>query len=81
MPGGRGTGLLSSRGSERRRRERKRLYNSRQPQTSHQMKSKLRPTKMCPQCGREFCWRKKWERDWPRLIYCSERCRRAKRRD
>ncbi len=34
------------------------------------------PTKTCPVCGRAFVWRKKWERDWPTVIYCSERCRR-----
>ncbi len=34
------------------------------------------PTKQCPVCGRPFAWRKKWRRDWERVIYCSERCRR-----
>ncbi len=23
-------------------------------------------------------WRKKWEKDWEQVIYCSERCRRGK---
>ena len=35
------------------------------------------PEKTCPVCQRPFAWRKKWERDWERVIYCSERCRRA----
>lgn len=35
------------------------------------------PTKTCPACNRLFAWRKKWERDWDRVIYCSERCRRS----
>ena len=35
------------------------------------------PEKTCPVCGRPFAWRKKWERDWERVIYCSDRCRRA----
>ena len=35
------------------------------------------PTKTCPACNRPFAWRKKWERDWDRVIYCSERCRRS----
>ncbi|MEL7453707.1 MAG: DUF2256 domain-containing protein [Pseudomonadota bacterium] len=35
-----------------------------------------RPTKICPVCDRPFQWRKKWERDWPSVVYCSERCRR-----
>ncbi|MBU6309976.1 MAG: DUF2256 domain-containing protein [Planctomycetes bacterium] len=35
------------------------------------------PTKICRSCGRPFAWRKKWERDWDRVAYCSDRCRRA----
>ena len=35
------------------------------------------PTKLCVQCGLPFAWRKKWERDWNAVKYCSERCRRA----
>lgn len=38
------------------------------------------PTKVCPICGRPFVWRKKWARDWERVVYCSERCRREARR-
>ncbi|MFK8054965.1 MAG: DUF2256 domain-containing protein [Saprospiraceae bacterium] len=34
------------------------------------------PTKMCPVCERPFTWRKKWERDWDSVKYCSDRCRR-----
>ncbi|MEI6658038.1 MAG: DUF2256 domain-containing protein [Planctomycetia bacterium] len=34
------------------------------------------PTKICRSCGRPFSWRKKWERDWDRVVYCSDRCRR-----
>ncbi len=38
------------------------------------------PEKVCPACGRPFRWRKKWERDWESVMYCSDRCRsRAKR--
>ncbi|MDB2592977.1 DUF2256 domain-containing protein [Gammaproteobacteria bacterium] len=32
------------------------------------------PTKQCPVCHRPFSWRKKWEKDWPQVIYCSKRC-------
>jgi hypothetical protein len=39
-------------------------------------KSQL-PSKMCAHCGLPFTWRKKWERDWAQVKYCSERCRRA----
>ncbi|WP_461086064.1 DUF2256 domain-containing protein [Spirosoma flavus] len=34
------------------------------------------PTKICPVCNRPFSWRKKWERDWEQVIYCSDACRR-----
>ena len=36
------------------------------------------PQKTCPVCQRPFTWRKKWEKDWEQVIYCSERCRRSK---
>ncbi|MFC5388827.1 DUF2256 domain-containing protein [Brevundimonas bullata] len=32
------------------------------------------PSKTCPVCVRPFAWRKKWQRDWPNVIYCSARC-------
>lgn len=36
------------------------------------------PQKTCPTCGRPFSWRKKWEKVWDEVKYCSERCRREK---
>ena len=39
-------------------------------------KSQL-PTKVCMACQRPFAWRKKWERDWEGVKYCSDRCRQA----
>ena len=33
------------------------------------------PTKVCPVCGKPFTWRKKWERSWEQIVYCSDRCR------
>jgi len=36
------------------------------------------PTKVCAHCGREFAWRKKWERVWAEVKYCSRACRRLK---
>ncbi len=33
------------------------------------------PTKECPVCLRPFTWRKKWERVWSEVKYCSDRCR------
>jgi len=38
------------------------------------------PQKICPECQRPFHWRKKWERDWPTVVYCSDRCRGAAKR-
>lgn len=35
-----------------------------------------RPTKPCTVCGRDIQWRKKWERDWENVKYCSSACRR-----
>jgi hypothetical protein len=31
--------------------------------------------KLCKRCGRAFSWRKKWERDWDAIKYCSDACR------
>ncbi|MBD5770745.1 DUF2256 domain-containing protein [Marinomonas colpomeniae] len=36
------------------------------------------PEKICPVCQRPFTWRKKWERDWPQVKFCSERCQRQR---
>lgn len=34
-----------------------------------------KPTKTCAVCGRTIEWRKKWERDWQNVRYCSNACR------
>ncbi len=34
----------------------------------------VRPTKVCPVCGRPFQWRKKWKDVWDEVRYCSDRC-------
>lgn len=31
--------------------------------------------KTCRSCGRRISWRKKWERDWDAVTYCSSACR------
>ncbi|SFR56740.1 hypothetical protein SAMN05216203_1426 [Marinobacter daqiaonensis] len=36
------------------------------------------PSRICPVCQRPFNWRKKWAREWHRVRYCSERCRRQR---
>ena len=33
------------------------------------------PAKTCVACGRPFVWRKKWERVWSEVKYCSDKCR------
>jgi hypothetical protein len=33
--------------------------------------------KDCCQCGRIITWRKKWEKDWESVKYCSGKCRHA----
>ncbi|MBC8143107.1 MAG: DUF2256 domain-containing protein [Armatimonadetes bacterium] len=33
------------------------------------------PTKICAGCGKPFTWRKKWERDWENVRYCSDACK------
>ncbi|MDQ1125943.1 hypothetical protein QE428_000976 [Microbacterium sp. SORGH_AS 505] len=32
--------------------------------------------KTCASCGREIQWRKKWEKNWDEVKYCSDACRR-----
>ncbi|RZJ36940.1 MAG: DUF2256 domain-containing protein [Chryseobacterium sp.] len=36
------------------------------------------PSKICEVCGLPFNWRKKWEKNWDDVKYCSEKCRRNK---
>jgi hypothetical protein len=33
------------------------------------------PTKTCATCGKPFSWRKKWEKVWDDVKYCSDKCR------
>lgn len=35
-------------------------------------------TKICQSCGRSITYRKKWEKNWPEVKYCSDECRRNK---
>ena len=34
--------------------------------------------KTCASCGRRIEWRKKWEKDWDDVRYCSDACRARK---
>ncbi len=36
------------------------------------------PQKTCQVCQRPFTWRKKWEKVWDEVKYCSDRCRGAR---
>jgi hypothetical protein len=38
------------------------------------------PQKTCAACGRPFSWRKKWEKVWDEVRFCSDRCRGAGRK-
>ncbi|MFM8770878.1 MAG: DUF2256 domain-containing protein [Candidatus Kapaibacterium sp.] len=35
--------------------------------------------KICAHCQRPFAWRKKWERVWDEVKYCSDACRRNRK--
>jgi hypothetical protein len=37
------------------------------------------PAKICPTCQRPFQWRKKWEKNWDSVVYCSHACRQPNR--
>ncbi|MFV5695126.1 DUF2256 domain-containing protein [Flavobacterium sp. LB3P122] len=43
------------------------------------MKKENLPSKMCLVCNRAFSWRKKWEKVWNEVKYCSEKCKRNKK--
>jgi hypothetical protein len=32
-------------------------------------------TKVCQNCSRPFAWRKKWERVWDEVRFCSKKCK------
>jgi len=38
-------------------------------------KKSLLPSKICPECERPFTWRKKWEKVWDEVRFCSVRCK------
>lgn len=43
-----------------------------------QRKKRDLPSRLCATCGRPFVWRKKWEKVWDEVKYCSDRCRRQR---
>ena len=38
------------------------------------IKKQYLPSKMCIVCQKPFSWRKKWEKVWDEVKYCSEKC-------
>jgi hypothetical protein len=36
--------------------------------------------KICQSCGRRMTYRKKWEKNWAEIKFCSDECRRNKNR-
>ncbi len=36
------------------------------------------PSKKCIVCERPLTWRKKWEKVWDEVKYCSDRCKMKK---
>jgi hypothetical protein len=42
----------------------------------HTKKADL-PYRTCLVCKRPFSWRKKWEKVWDDVKYCSDKCRMA----
>ena len=41
---------------------------------SSSVKKENLPEKICVSCQRSFTWRKKWEKVWNEVKYCSKRC-------
>jgi hypothetical protein len=39
------------------------------------------PNKICLVCQKPFAWRKKWEKVWDEVKYCSDKCRSNKLKD
>ncbi|MDQ2864506.1 MAG: DUF2256 domain-containing protein [Bacteroidota bacterium] len=42
------------------------------------MKKEFLPQKICAVCNKPFTWRKKWEKNWAEVKYCSDECRLSK---
>ncbi|MCP1436882.1 hypothetical protein J3D56_000318 [Erwinia persicina] len=41
---------------------------------------KTLPVRFCKYCNKPMTWRKKWEKCWDEVQYCSERCRQHAKR-
>ncbi|MFS8483972.1 DUF2256 domain-containing protein [Xanthomonas campestris pv. raphani] len=54
------------------------MWSTQLPLAQHAQKA-TSSRKTCLHCGRPFRWRKKWERVWDEVKYCSDRCRHARK--
>lgn len=45
---------------------------------AHKTRKTTPEDKTCASCGRRIEWRKKWEKNWDDIKYCSDACRRHK---
>ena len=36
------------------------------------------PKRICLVCNKPFTWRKKWEKIWTEVKYCSKKCKKIK---
>ena len=39
------------------------------------------PVKICEQCNRPMEWRKSWAKNWDEVKYCSDKCRKLKKKN
>ncbi|WP_264544452.1 MULTISPECIES: DUF2256 domain-containing protein [Flavobacterium] len=46
--------------------------------TYHKGNKSYLPSKICVTCEKPFSWRKKWEKNWEEVKYCSDACRKRK---
>jgi hypothetical protein len=37
------------------------------------------PENICQKCNLPFTWKKKWEKEWENVKFCSERCKKSKK--
>ena len=56
-----------------------RFMRARNPALAKMRKKADLPTKTCAACGLPFTWRRKWEKVWEEVKYCSDRCRARKK--
>lgn len=49
------------------------------PTKARESRGTPRASKLCAQCQRPMTWRKRWERVWEQVKYCSDACRRSAR--